>query len=203
MPSGFVGTTVQNCLIIQFAMVCCAIMVSMKRGIPFVEAWREMLNLMYGDDQTPSFRDLGVNIPFDMYVRAFNTLGFEVTLADKTDVSNAQPEKLLGELEFLKRRFVEIDYKGKQYIVMCLSFESIYKMLAFREPSTSVSRDEWFLTVFDNAQFELAFHGQETYEKAGEFLNLYRIQHAPSLIIKPWEHWIDKFLSGVAPYSYA
>jgi hypothetical protein len=203
MPSGFVGTTVQNCLIIILCMVLCAIRVSAHYNRPIEEVWAEMVNLIYGDDQAPGFLDMKIVIPFEVYVASFESMGFQVTTSNKLSIDKARSEELVNGIEFLKRKFNIIDYNGKTYVVMKLSFDSIYRMLTFYERSSALTRSEWASVVFDNAQFELAFHGEEVYAKSELVFTHFKAITACPKKVQPWGFWIEKFLSGVAPYTYS
>jgi len=84
-----------------------------------------------------------------------------------------------------------------------LNFVSIYKMLFFREPKKTITEGEWFVQVFRNAQYEIAFHGESTYELLKPFLQGYKEEFKVETEIEEWSYWMEKFLSGVPPYMYS
>ncbi len=166
-----------------------------------IELYHDVGKLLYGDDEVVSItEESGMDI--SNYVEASKSLGYSKKSAvDKT--SAIAPEPLFEGVEFLKRTFYVLEYKGKEYAVMKLSMVSVYKMLFFREPKSTITESEWFVQVFRNAQYEIAFHGEKFYHQMELFLENYRDEFGVQSVIEDWSYWMEKFLSGVPPYQYA
>lgn len=206
MASGVPVTTVINCVMNLFCILLWCLMTAKKRITASeelnVEASRLYANvgkLLYGDDEVVSVLEED-EMSIDDYVQASKMLGYIKQSANKSD--KIEPEELFEGVEFLKRTFKVVEFRDKEYAVMVLNFVSIYKMLFFREPKTTITEMGWFDQVFDNAQFEVAFHGQDVYERLHEFFMAYKIEFGVKAEIKEWSYWMEKFLSGVAPYQY-
>ncbi len=201
MASGIPVTTILNCLINMLCVLVWSMMISKRNSLDVKLIYDDIGKLFYGDDECVSHPDDDI-YRIEDYVEASRMLGYEKTAAATKD-GQIMDEPLLNGVEFLKRNFSTFVYQGKTYLVLKLNFVSVYKMLFFREPKKTITEGDWFIQVFRNAQYEIAFHGKDKYQELRPFLEEYKKEFSVDTQVEEWDFWMEKFLSGVPPYNYS
>jgi hypothetical protein len=104
---------------------------------------------------------------------------FEVGSAIKGEALTAESKR--EDLTFLKRQVVfDEDFDGYR---APLERKSIFKMLCWFDPSSSISEDTWCVSVLQNAEREWFLHGREVFE-----IEVGRLQMAAVELGIPYSH---------------
>ena len=160
--SGMAGTIMVNTVRNTTLFRICFRTVVFDTSISFKSS---VILLTYGDDAIFHCGQMIIIFNASVMSMILEKYGLEMTNGDKT--KNFRLNKTLGEIEFLKRRFVY--NKEFQRYVAPLREESIVKMLAMIVPSKTITLSQQHVEILSSANLENFAYGKKYFDAQRNF----------------------------------
>lgn len=185
-PSGHPLTTIINCMANSLYMRYVYVVSGHDLG-----TFADNVSLVtYGDDNIVGVRNI-TDFNHTVVEQNLAKIGITYTMPDKSSTSRPFLER--HELEFLGRGFRDEIIRGNHLMLAPLRIESIHKILCFSFRSPTQTAFDLLCVSFTTALQELAFHGEEIFEKFRNLMLLYCGTIGLQIKLHSREHYLKIF----------
>jgi len=195
MLSGFVFTTILNCIVTWFKTFMVFWLIAGEQGF---EEFLRAARAIFGDDQ--AWR---VSLPFRsiMTPEAWAAGSAELGYVTTSDLDKARPPEyvpLMGVATFLKRTFHQLDLGVHGVVLVArLPLKSIVKSLLYPKAGADGAPDPAvFASAADSALRELWLYGPVEYERFAVVVTRAGVAVGARVPYRPWGEWLDDYFAG-------